>query len=159
MPRPDPLPHLHAVAGALAAARPIEVFAALDRGTGAAIGHKLFTILLFHAESGHSERLYSNRPDAYPVGGRKPLNPTIWTREVGRNAADIRAAFFDHELIAGLGCASVLNLPVIAGGRLLGTINLLHEAEWYDDSDAPTGLLFAALAIPAYLAFVGQSPR
>jgi hypothetical protein len=35
--------------------------------------------------------------------------------------------------------------------RLLGTINLLHEEGWYDGADVPTGLAFAALAVPAYL--------
>jgi len=57
--------------------------------------------------------------------------------------------FFDHELIASLGCASVLNVPVVWDDRVLGTINLLHEAEWYDEADAPIGLAFANLAVPA----------
>jgi hypothetical protein len=37
-------------------------------------------------------------------------------------------------------------------GRVLGTLNLLHEARWYDAADAAPGLLFAALAVPGYLA-------
>ena len=90
--------------------------------------------------------------------GRKPLNPTFWSRHVleqrrpyvGRSADDIRAVFFDHELIASLGCASVLNVPVVWDTRVLGTINLLHEAEWYDDGDATLGLAFAALAVPTF---------
>jgi hypothetical protein len=94
------------------------------------------------------------------VGGRKALNRTPWTEQVlrrqqpyvGRTAADVRAVFFDHALIASLGCGSVLNVPVVWDGRTLGTINLLHEDGWYDAEDAPVGLLFAALAIPAYLA-------
>jgi len=57
--------------------------------------------------------------------------------------------FFDHELILSLGCASVLNVPVVWDGRTLGTINLLHEAGWYDETDVPVGQLFAVLAIPA----------
>jgi len=39
----------------------------------------------------------------------------------------------------------VLNLPVVWDGRVLGTINLLHEANLYDETDAPVGLPFAAL--------------
>ena len=46
----------------------------------------------------------------------------------------------------------MLNLPVVWDGRSLGAINLLHEEGWYDTGDAGLGLLFAALAIPAYLA-------
>jgi hypothetical protein len=60
--------------------------------------------------------------------------------------------FFDHALIASLGCASVLNLPVKHDGRILGTINLLHEEAWYEEGDVPIGLGFAGLAIPALLA-------
>jgi len=159
-PRPDPIPHLAAVAESLAQpGQPGPVFAALDRGLGAAIGHKLFTVLLHHADTGESERRYTNQPAAYPLGGRKPLNPTPWAQRIfrerrpylGRTADDIRAVFFDHALIASLGCASVLNLPVVYDGRVLGTVNLLHEAAWYVDEDIRVGHLFAALAAPALL--------
>ncbi len=157
-PRPDPLPHLGAVAAAVAASgQPEATFRALDEAMAQAIGHRLFTVLLRHADA--SERCYTNQPVAYPVGGRKAVTPSDWTERVfvrrqpyiGRDAADIRAVFFDHELIASLACASVLNLPVVWDGRVLGTINLLHEEGWYDESDVPVGLAFAALAVPAYL--------
>jgi hypothetical protein len=155
----DPLPHLAAVAAALAEpGQPGATFAALDRAMGAAIGHKLFTVLLFHPSTGESERFYTNHPRAYPVGGRKALNPTAWAERVihgkqpyiGSSAEDIRSVFFDHALIASLGCDAVLNLPVVFDGVLLGTINLLHEAGWYDERDLPLGALFAALSVPAY---------
>jgi hypothetical protein len=154
----DPLPHLGAVAAALGRAeQPGVTFAALDAALGAVLGHKLFTILKVHAERRESERLYTSQPAAYPVGGRKPLNPTAWSRQVlderrayiGRTAEDIRAHFFDHELIASLGCASILNVPVVWDGRVLGTLNLLHEAHWYTEADVPIGLTFAGLAVPA----------
>jgi len=140
--------------------QPGATFSALDHATDAAIGHRLFTVLRYHADTGESERLYTNQPAAYPVGGRKALNPTFWTEHVlvgrrpyiGRTADDIRAVFFDHALIASLGCSSVLNVPVVWAGRVLGTLNLLHEAHWYGDGDVPLALTFAGLAVPAYLA-------
>lgn len=153
----DLLPIVSRVAQALASpGQPEAGFAALDRAFAEILGHKLFTILLFHADTGDSERFYSNQPEAYPVGGRKPLNPTFWTRQVlegqkpylGRSYDDIRAVFFDHELIRSLGCESVLNLPVVLDGRTLGTINLLHEAGWYQEADAVRGGVIAALAVP-----------
>ena len=156
----DPLPHLLAAAAALGRpGQPGPLLAALDRTLGAVVGHKLFTVLVHHAAAGESERRYSSRPDAYPVGGRKPLPPSDWARQVftdqrafiGRTAEDIRRVFFDHALIASLGCASVLNLPVRYDGRILGTINLLHEEAWYGEEDVPIGLGFAALAVPALL--------
>jgi hypothetical protein len=159
-PRVDPRPHLDAVAAvATLPGQPDALYGALDAALGAVVGHRLFTLMRYHADSGDSERIYTTHPRQYPVGGRKALNPTPWTEQVlrrqqpylGRTAAEVQAVFFDHALIATLGCGSVLNVPVVWDGRTLGTINLLHEEGWYDERDAPVGLLFAALAIPAYL--------
>jgi len=58
------------------------------------------------------------------------MNPTPWAKQV------------IHER---------LNLLVSHGERLLGTLNLLHEAHWYDESNIPTGEAFAALAAPAFV--------
>lgn len=163
--RPDPLPHLLAVAHALRReGQPRASFAALQAAMGEAIGHILFTVLLHHHDTGESERFWTSHPTQYPVGGRKPLNPTPWTQQVlrdqrayiGRTAEDIRAVFFDHELIASLGCDSVLNVPVVWNGRTLGTLNLLHRAHWYSEADVPLAEAFAALAVPAYLALLGR---
>ena len=157
----DPRAHLAAVAAVTTMpGQPGATFGALDAALGAVLGHRLFTLMRYHADSGDSERLYTSHPQAYPVGGRKPLNPTSWTEQVlrrqqpylGRTTADVRAVFFDHALIATLGCGSVLNLPVVWDARTLGTINLLHEEGWYAEGDQAVGLLFAALAIPGYLA-------
>ena len=159
-PRVDPQPHLARVARALAEpGQPAPLWAALDAALGAVIGHMLFTVLRFHADSRESERCYTNQPAAYPVGGRKPFNESAWSRQVfverrpyiGRTAEDIRTVFFDHALIASLGCDSVLNVPVVHNGRVLGTLNLLHEAGWYGEEDVEPGRLFAALAVPGYL--------
>lgn len=156
----DPLPHLVAVARAGGEpGQPEVLFAALDIAMGAVIGHKLFTVLVYHADAAQSERRYTNQPAAYPVGGRKPVTPSAWTERLfqerrpylGRTADDIRAVFFDHELILSLGCQSVLNVPVVWNERTLGTINLLHEADWYDERDLPVAVAFAALAVPGYL--------
>jgi hypothetical protein len=158
--RPDPMPHVQMVATALAApAQPGTTFRALDVALGAVLGHRLFTVLLHHGATRESERVYTNQPAAYPVGGRKPFRDTAWGRHVfgerrafiGRTAADIEEHFPDHVRIASLGCAAVLNIPVVWDDRLLGTVNLLHEERWYDDGDVPIGLAFAALAVPAYL--------
>jgi len=156
--RIDPSPHLRTVAMVAAGGPPRELFAALDAALASVLGHKLFTAMAYHEATGESERVYTNQPAAYPVGGRKAMNPTPWAKQViherrpywGPSPADIKTVFYDWELIASLGCGSVLNLPVVWDGRVRGTLNLLHEANWYDETDAPIGLLFAALAIPAY---------
>jgi GAF domain-containing protein len=157
----DPAPHLALVARALRqAGQPRALFSALDQAMGATLGHRLFTILRYHPDAQESERLYTNQGAAYPVGGRKAVRATPATSAlfgerrpyIGRTAADIRASFGDAELILSLGCESVLNLPVVFDGRVLGTVNLLHEAGWYDEGDLLLGLTFAALAVPGYLA-------
>jgi hypothetical protein len=161
-PRPaiDPLPHLLAVARAMRGSeRPDVALAVLETAMGATIGHKLFTCLLHHPAARESERRYTNQPGAYPVGGRKPVPDGAWARRlfvehepyIGYTADDIREVFFDHALIASLGCGSVLNAPVVYDGRTLGVLNLLHESRWYDESHAPLAQVFAALAVPAFL--------
>jgi hypothetical protein len=151
------LPQLARVAAAFwAEGQPTAGFAALEHACGELIVHRLFTVLLFHSAIGESERFYTNQPEAYPIGGRKSLNPTFWADHVlrqqkvyiGRSYDDIRAVFFDHELIRSLGCESVLNLPVVFDGRTLGTVSLLHEAGWYDDHHIELGRVLAALAVP-----------
>ncbi|MBR0797337.1 GAF domain-containing protein [Bradyrhizobium jicamae] len=140
--------------------QPDALFAALDRALHAAIGHKLFTILAYDGETSDAARLYSNLPVSYPAGGRKRLAAGPWTEAVlergkpyiGRTLDDLSAVFADHALIASLGCASVLNMPVRWRGRTLGSLNLLHEACWYDDDDVAACRPFAQLALPALLA-------
>ena len=160
MTRADPAPHLAAVvAASRKPGQPGAVFTALDAAMGATIGHKLFTILVVDEAAQHSQRYYTNMPEAYPVGGRKPINPTHWFEKVlgqgipyiGYNYADITDVFFDHELIRSLGCESVLNVPVRWNGRSLGTINLLHEAGWYGEADVALAQHFAALAVPGVM--------
>lgn len=118
---------------------PQDIFAALARLTDRIVGVKLFTIMIHDPVTREAGRIYSNMPDAYPVSGKKPANETDWSRQViGEHntfvANDINAiaeVFYDHELIQSLGCESVINIPVIIGGRVLGTINCLHEAGYY----------------------------
>jgi hypothetical protein len=159
-PPTDPLPHQLAVSRAMRGpGRPETALAALDAAMEATLGHKLFTCLLHHPAARESERRYTNQPAAYPVGGRKPVPDNAWARRlfverepyIGYTAEDIREVFLDHALIASLGCASILNVPVVHDGRTLGVLNLLHEARWYDEGDAPLGQVFAALAVPAFL--------
>ncbi|MGY8708217.1 GAF domain-containing protein [Bradyrhizobium sp. 18BD] len=140
--------------------QPDALFAALDEAVRSAIGHKLFTILTYDGDSGEAARIYSNLPGPYPTGGRKRLAPGPWTEAVldrgeayiGRTREDLRAVFPDHELIASLGCESVLNMPVRWRGRTFGSLNLLHEAGWYGEDDVAACLPFAQLTLPALLA-------
>jgi transcriptional regulator with GAF, ATPase, and Fis domain len=123
----------------------------------AIVGYRLFTVLLHDTAAGQIRRAYSSMPTEYPVGGMKPITDSLWMQQVihrgepyvGHDRADIRSAFFDYELIWSLGCESVLNLPVRWNGSVIGTLNLLHRAHWYDGVDPMTILPLAQLAVPA----------
>jgi hypothetical protein len=160
MTRHDPAPLYATVAAAAAGpGQPAPLFAALDRAMGQAIGHRLFTILVVHPGAKESQRYYSNMPKEYPVGGRKPINQTHWFQRVlgagqcyiGRSYEDIKDVFFDHELIRSLGCESVINVPVRWNGASIGTINLLHHANYYTEADIAPAEVFAALAAPGLM--------
>lgn len=131
------------------------VFAAAARAAERCIGHRLFTIMAFDSVRMEVERLYSSKPEAYPPGGRKKKRDTYWGRQVlelgepyvGCTADDIRANFSDHEVILGLGLESILNMPIRAEGKTLGTVNLLHERGYYCEKDLEAATLLAGLLV------------
>lgn len=133
-------------------------FAELQALAQREIGHRLFTVM--RHRGGHNQRVWSSNPEAYPPGGAKKVRETEWTRIllregrpfIGRDAADISTHFPDAETILALGCESVLNLPILHEGRVLGTVNLLHRAGHYGEAEAERGMrLLAPAALPLLL--------
>jgi hypothetical protein len=120
-------------------------------------GHKLFTVMTVDMAAGLARRAYSNRPAAYPVSGTKPIHHDSWFEIihgqrrsfVANTIEDIAKVFPDHELIASLGCGSVLNLPVVLEGDLVATINMLDAPGHYTPERVTAAE--AKLAIPARL--------
>ncbi|MCC6720407.1 MAG: GAF domain-containing protein [Acetobacteraceae bacterium] len=129
--------------------------AATDRALAEGIGHKLFTVLVINWDQHENQRCYSSLPEAYPVGGAKPIAPGSMARLLDGECRfldtyeDVKAAFPDHALIRSLGCESCVNIPVRWDGKTIGMLNLLHAAKWYTPADVPTFTIFAALAAPA----------
>ena len=124
---------------AVAEDQPQTVFDAMADLTDSIVGVKLFTLMTFDPVSREACRIYSNHPDAYPVMGTKPVNETHWTglvldrheTFVGNTIEEIAEVFGDYELIQSLGCESVINVPILVDGRIMGTLNCLHEAGHY----------------------------
>ena len=143
----------------LAAGQPAPLYRAIEKAMAELIGFKLFTILVATPEGDRVRRTYTNNAQAYPVGGFKPMATSPWGDMVirgkrpyiGRNAEDIRWAFFDHELIASLGLASVLNTPIVWNDRCIGTMNLLDAAEHFVPAHAAIARNFAQLLVPAMM--------
>lgn len=131
---------------------------AVDHLAQREMGHRLFTALRYDLAAGLAHRLYSSAPEVYPASGSKQIGDAPALREMvatgkprlAPDAAAVRRDFLDAEAIFSLGCASVLNIPVHAYGRLLGQINLLHEADHYRPADVEFGTYLAALATPAF---------
>lgn len=166
--RPDPAGDLQAVARAMPeASQPQATFAALDAALAHAIGHRLFTVLVVNLAASENQRVYTNRPEAYPVGGAKPIrweNPlTQAVVGAGRcwlthTASEVRDTFPDHALIHSLGCESSINVPVRWNGQTIAMLNLLNQAGWYSEADVPTLSVFAGLATPAVLGIIAAWP-
>lgn len=119
-------------------------------------GHKLFTILAYNREAGVLQRLYSSRPDINAIGGMKRVTQSEWVNRVliqgegylGASAADLTRVFSDHAVLISHGLESVLNVSVCLEGEVVGSLNLLHGAGHYDDSDSSAALLLAQLLAP-----------
>ncbi|ALX16986.1 hypothetical protein P350_35805 [Burkholderia cepacia JBK9] len=104
-------------------------------------------------------------PDAYPVGGTKPIVRTdalfhhIVTGGQPRRCRDyddVRRAFFDHALIRSLGCESAINYPVRWAGQAIGSLSLPHQQAWCDADDFATIALFASRAVAPVLKAIGR---
>jgi hypothetical protein len=137
--------------------QPQVMFRAFEAAAARLVGHELFTLL--YLDKTEVARVYSNRPAEYPVSGRKPMNATPWgdhvlkgrTSFLGRDKAAIRWAFFDHELIISMGLGSVINVPALYDGQVIGTINLLAPEYFYREEHVAPIERLAPLLVPAFL--------
>ena len=119
--------------------QPAPVFLALETIIREEVGAKLFTLMTFDTRSGLSRRVHSSHPREYPVSGLKPLSVGVWSRTViderrtfvANTIGAIAEVFPDHELIGSLGCGSVVNLPVVFSGEVVGAANALDAPGHY----------------------------
>jgi hypothetical protein len=165
MPRPDPMPHLARLALAQAeAAQPEATLRALDAALAGVVGHRLCTMQVHYA-GGEAERVYSNLPGSYPVGGRKRASDAPRMRELMqhgrpiliRTEEELRASYPDHAGASALGCGSAMNTPVRWQGVTLGQINLMHQAGWYTEDDLLLVRSFAQFAVPVFQLLAGNA--
>ncbi|MCG7622215.1 GAF domain-containing protein [Epibacterium sp. Ofav1-8] len=116
-----------------------QAYDALCALTKATVGAKLFTVMTADMDAMLARRVYTDDAENYPTTGTKEIEMNRWFEQVhGRHEtfvsntlADIDTVFPDAELIGKLGCGSVINLPVILGGKMVATVNILHEEGFY----------------------------
>ncbi|MFW5654044.1 MAG: GAF domain-containing protein [Roseicyclus sp.] len=139
--------------------QPGATYDALARLVDETVGARLFTTMEIDTVRGVARRSHSNMPEAYPVSGEKPLQFGHWhevvegRREifVANSIEEIAEVFPDHELIRSLGCESCINVPVVVGGTVMGTLNCLHEAGHYTPERVAAA---EALKLPGAAAFL-----
>lgn len=158
MTQPPPTHALSAMTRALACApQPEAGLHGLANALSERIGYRLFTVLVLDRQAGLSRRYFSSQPDTYPAGGAKPIreDSEFFARVVQEGQPRIcvnrdacEAAFPDHELIQSLGCESAVNVPVRWNGQTIASLNLLHQAGWYEPDMLPELGWYGALAIP-----------
>ena len=146
---------------ALAAATQAEAaYDALYALTRATVGVRLFTVMTVDMGKMLARRAYTSDPANYPSSGTKPVEMNSWfevvhTRRemfVANTLAEIALVFPDHALIGALGCGSVVNLPIVLGGDLVATMNILDREHHYTPARCRT--VEADLALPAKAAFL-----
>ena len=133
-------------------------FAALQALTQGTVGAKLFTYMTVDMENEVARRAYTSDPVSYPTSGTKPILYDSWFdivhKErryfVANTIGDIAKVFPDYELINSLGCQSVVNMPVVLGGELVGTVNMLDVEGYYTPERVQ--LIREIVAVPAKLA-------
>lgn len=104
-------------------------------------------------------RIWSSRPDAYPVGGGKTKTLTSWSRQllvqgevfVGEGDASLASVFDDHARIASLGLHAVVNVPLLRDGRCVATFNVLGTRPAWLAGEVAAIELLALLATPYVL--------
>ncbi|HZH12625.1 MAG TPA: GAF domain-containing protein [Microvirga sp.] len=139
--------------------QPNAVLEAAGEAFSKAVGHRLYTVTRNLAGGREVERIYSTNPDVYPVGGRKPVLPNAFTQQVrekmkpflAKTPAGFIPLFPDHETITGLGLGCVMNLPIIFGGTVLGTVNLLDREGAYDEPHVDVAMIIARQILPVLM--------
>ena len=136
-----------------------ETYKAVERLAAETCGWRLLTILKYVEKDAVVERLSSSDEKAYPLGGRKPLDKIASSHSgmehgdifLAGTKADVKAAFFDHELIFSLGITAIMNVPIRHAGRRLGTLNFCGEEGNYHEREMQIGRVLAGLLAPALL--------
>lgn len=126
----------------------------------AAPGTRLFTVTQPDEDKALFARTFTSHPVEYPVSGTKPMEHDGWhdTAIAGRRSFvantpnEFARYFFDHALIVSLGLGSCINVPVVDGDRVPGTVNILAEAGHFTPERLAAYEALVAAAAPALAA-------
>ncbi len=136
-----------------------EVWQETERALTTLYPARLFTVLFYDDRNGILIRLYSSNETINPVGGKKRVSASFWSETVLQKgdvfiAPDKEAlmnVFPDAPFLISWGCESVLNLPVKFQGKVIGSVNLMHEEHRYDQADLSPALVIIQMLVPYIL--------
>lgn len=139
--------------------QPRAVLEAAGEAFKAAIGYKFYSVLQTLPGEKEVQRIYTTGPEIYPVGGRKPIVADAYSARVrgekkpflGRTMTEIAPLFTDHETLTRLGLGSVINLPIVYRGKVLGTVNLLDAEGKYDEDCLEPAITIARQVLPVLI--------
>ena len=126
----------------------------------AALGTRLFTVSRLDEDKALFARVFTSHPVEYPVSGTKPMEKDGWYDTtiagkrifVANTPPEFAKYFFDHALIVSLGLGSCINVPVVDGAKVLGTVNILAEAGHFTAGRLAAYEALVAKATPALAA-------
>jgi len=126
------------------------VFGRLHDAIAKVVPFKVLTVLKLDPATLRSVRLYSSEP-SYPIGGTKQHVRSAWSAAilerktvfVAHDLAALRSTFPDSAAIEATGCGSIIAVPIVLDGAVVGTMNLWHSAGYYDEAK---GLLIVPFA-------------
>lgn len=142
-----------------APAQPRALLEAAGQAFATVVGFGLYTVTRILSGGREVERIHSTNPAVYPVGGRKPVLANAFTDRINTARRPFLAVsptgfaplFPDHATITGLGLGAVMNLPVLFGDTVFGTVNLLDREGAYDEDDLEPAMIIARQILPALL--------
>lgn len=142
-------------------ADPRHAYQTIDATLKTYVGYKLLTVLVCIVAERSVERTYSSNEALYPIGGRKKNLDSPWGRTVvdraqpliSRDDADIQHYFADFETLRGLGISGMINVPVVADGAVIGSLNISGEAGQFTEADIPALTVLAGLLAPALMRY------
>ena len=137
-----------------------KLYKAVEKLAKETCGYTMFTILKYVEADKQVERVHTSNPKKYPVGCRKPIDPKSHNQKtlekgnvfVAPNKAEIKRAYFDYELIYSLGITAILNAPITANGRRLGTLALSGKQGMYGRKEVERSKVLAGLLAPVMIA-------
>lgn len=153
------LQDLETLSAAIASANmPLALFGSIETVATERMGCSIFSAAKCLPEAFELERIYSSRPDIYPVGARKSKRLTSWGRSVlenrqvyvGEGPLEMAAAFDDQERMASLGVRSIVNVPVVLRDQVVGVLNFARAELRVGADEIAVGRLLGIVATVAF---------